>query len=622
VIQIGNLNKSYGSQKVFDGVSLTLGRGERLGLVGRNGSGKSTLMRIIAGCEKPDEGNVGMPSGYSMGYVEQKIEFAAPTVLGEAMRALKRHEDGVDESYRAKAVLTGLGFTDEDFGKRPAAISAGFQVRLNLARSLVSEPGLLLLDEPTNYLDIVSIRWLVDFLRAWGGELMVITHDRGFMDSVTTHTAGIVRRKIKKITGDTAAFYDQIGLEEQHYEQRRLHLEKSRKDAERFITRFRAKATKARAVKSKVRALDKQGSLRRLVREADLDFRFVPMGFIGKSMLKVSGLGFAYEGSGTLFEDLSFNIKKGDRIGIIGQNGRGKSTLMRVLAGELAPAAGTVSVNSKTHMACFGQTNIERLDPNRTVEEEIMAAMKEPGVTRARTLAGTMMFAGDAALKKTRVLSGGEKSRVMLGKVLCTPANLLLLDEPSNHLDMQSTESLINAIDEFEGALVLITHSERILNELARRLIVFDRGRCTLFEGTYPDFLERIGWGGTSPSQTERESVRAAQAAVPKDKALSKKDIRKLRAEIVTERSTALGPLKARMGELEGIITENERVVEADTGGLLRASVIGDATEIARFSKSIHLARNLIETSFDELAEMSETHDRLVREFEQRLSGL
>jgi ATP-binding cassette subfamily F protein 3 len=471
MIQIEGLHKSYGEQSVFDGASLTLAKGEKVGLVGRNGSGKSTLMRIIVGQEKQDAGNVSMPSGYIMGYLRQDIRFSRPDVLGEAMSTLKAHEDGVAESYRAKVVLSGLGFDPDDLNRDPRELSGGFQVRLNLARTLVSEPDILLLDEPTNYLDIISIRWLTGFLRDWRKELVIITHDRGFMDSVTTHTAGIVRKKLRKVPGSTADFYEQVGLDEQHYEQRRLNIEKSRKDAERFITRFRAKATKARAVKSRIKLLDKQGSLERLKSEEDLNFRFTPVKFIGKNMLGASGLGFAFDGCGPLFEGLSFNIRKGDRIAIIGQNGRGKTTLMRVLSEELAPTYGTVSVNKKTLPACFGQTNIERLDPGLTVEQEIMGALHEPSVTRARTLAGTMMFSGERALKTTRVLSGGEKSRVMLAKVLATPSNLLLLDEPSNHLDMQSTESLINAIDEFDGAVVFITHSERILNELAGRLL-------------------------------------------------------------------------------------------------------------------------------------------------------
>jgi ATP-binding cassette subfamily F protein 3 len=372
-------------------------------------------------------------------------------------------------------------------------------------------------------------------------------------------------------------------------------------------------------VKSRIKQLDKQGSLKRLRSEDDLNFRFTPVMFVGKNMLEASGLCFAFDGCGPLFEGLSFNIRKGDRIAIIGQNGRGKTTLMRVLSEELAPTYGTVSVNKKTCPACFGQTNIERLDPELTVEQEIMGALHEPSVTRARTLAGTMMFSGERALKKTRVLSGGEKSRVMLAKVLATPSNLLLLDEPSNHLDMQSTESLINAIDEFDGAVVFITHSERILNELAERLIVFDRDKCMFFEGTYMDFLERIGW----ETDTEKAEARCMDKNDNDSiKNLSKKDIRKLRAEIVAERSNQLGPMKARIDELEGLIMENEGIVETDTQGLLRASEASDGDEISRLSKSIHAARVVIESSFDELAAKSDEHDRLEKQFRKRLSGL
>ncbi len=619
MIQIEGLQKSYGTQSVFDGANLTLVKGERVGLVGRNGSGKSTLMRIIIGQEKQNSGNISMPTGYILGYLRQDIRFSCNTVLSEVMSTLKAHEDGVDESYRAKVVLSGLGFDSDDFKRSPRELSGGFQVRLNLAKTLVSEPDLLLLDEPTNYLDIVSIRWLSGFLRDWRGELVLITHDRGFMDSVTTHTAGIVRRKIKKIPGGTAELYEQLELDDQHYEQRRLNIEKSKKDSERFITRFRAKATKARAVKSRVKLLEKQGTLKKLQSEDDLNFRFTPMKLTGKNMLEASGLGFEFDGCGPLFKELSFNIRKGDRIAIIGQNGRGKTTLMKVLSEELAPTDGTVSLNKNSHPACFGQTNINRLNPEFTVEQEIMASLHEPSVTRARTLAGTMMFSGESVLKKTRILSGGEKSRVMLAKVLATPSNLLLLDEPSNHLDMQSTESLINAIVEFDGAVVFITHSERILNELAERLIVFDRGKCMFFEGTYMDFLERVGWE-TDTEKTEAQCTDKKNNDSIKN--LSKKNIRKLRAEIVAERSNRLRPLKARIDKLEGLIMEKEGIVETDTNGLLRASEACDGDEISRLSKSIHATRTVVESSYDELAAKSEEYDRLKKQYKKRLSGL
>ena len=254
MLSVSGLCKSYGKQVLFEDVSFQVGPGERVGLVGRNGHGKTTLFRVLLGEESADEGKIAVPSGYRIGHLAQRLEFRHPTVLAEAASALPRREDGTDETYKAKAVLAGLGFDEADLSRPPAELSGGFQVRLNLARVLVSTPDLLLLDEPTNYLDIVSIRWLRRFLCAWKGALMLITHDRDFMDSVTTHTMAIHRCRVRKLPGNTEKLYGQILQEEMIHEQTRANDERKREEAEAFINRFRAQATKAKAVQSRIKA--------------------------------------------------------------------------------------------------------------------------------------------------------------------------------------------------------------------------------------------------------------------------------------------------------------------------------------------------------------------------------
>ncbi|HEX8949151.1 MAG TPA: ATP-binding cassette domain-containing protein, partial [Dissulfurispiraceae bacterium] len=288
MIQVGNLSKAYGQQVIFDEVGFTINAGERVGLVGRNGHGKTTLFRMILGEEHPDEGVIGIPNGYTIGHLSQHILFTEDSILKEGCLGLKPSEDGRDESYKVEAVLMGLGFSAEDFGRNPLELSGGYQVRLNLAKLLVSEPNLLLLDEPTNYLDIVSIRWIGQFLRSWENELILITHDRDFMDSVTTHTMGIHRCKIRKIPGPTSKLYQQILMEEEVYEQTRLNEEKKRKETEQFINRFRAQATRARAVQSKIKALQKKEQGEKLAGIKTLDFEFDYAPFIGKSLLSTS----------------------------------------------------------------------------------------------------------------------------------------------------------------------------------------------------------------------------------------------------------------------------------------------------------------------------------------------
>src|SRR5512140_3300201 len=314
MLQVTNIEKSYGKQMLFDGVGFTVNPRERVGLVGRNGHGKSTLFRMILGEEHQDAGTITVPSGYTIGHLSQHIHFTQDTLLKQACLALPVNEDHIDESYKAEAILHGLGFTNNDFDRPPSSLSGGYQVRLNLAKVLVSNPNLLLLDEPTNYLDIVAVRWLTQFLRAWRNEMIIITHDREFMDSVTTHTMIIHRCKMRKVAGNTQKLYDQILLEEEIYEKTRQNDEKKRKEVEAFITRFRAQATKASAVQSRVKALARHEKLDKLDEIRQLDFKFRSAPFEAKWLLTAEDLSFGFTPDGPkLIENLSFAIGKKDR---------------------------------------------------------------------------------------------------------------------------------------------------------------------------------------------------------------------------------------------------------------------------------------------------------------------
>jgi len=616
MLSVINLTKSYGSQVVFDAVSFTLSQGERVGLVGRNGSGKTTLLRLITGEEEPDSGTVNVPGNYAIGYLSQTLSFAEGTVLAEASSVLPAAEDGTDETYRVKAVLSGLGFTPPDFARNPIELSSGYQIRLNLAKVLVSGPDLLLLDEPTNYLDIVSVRWLSRFLREWKGQLILITHDRAFMDSVVTHVMGIHRKGIRKIAGSTHKLYSQILQEEEVYEKTRLNDERKRREIEQFINRFRAQATRARAVQSKIRMLGRKGDRKKLQGPKVLDFQFPAAHFSGKWLLEARDLRFAYDGGPPLIDGLTLAVARRDRIGVIGKNGRGKTTLLGLLAGDLAPEGGAVSRSASLRTGYFGQASIDRLNGRSTIEEEIMSALPDPGRGSARDICGIMLFEGDLALKKVAVLSGGEKSRVLLGKMLVTPSNLLLLDEPTNHLDMESVDSLIEAIDAFEGAVVLATHSEMVLHAVANRLVVFDGGKPWLFEGTYRDFLERVGWQDeqAAPSQADRSGKKLERA--------EKKELKRMRALIIAERSRILTPMERGIAGLEATIMDLEKRIEADNADLLSASRNGQGKKIAALSLSIHEARRTIDRLFTELESASSAHAVRSREFETRLETL
>lgn len=618
MIKVANLCKSYGSQVLFDDVSFNINPKERIGLVGRNGHGKTTLFRLLLKREEPDSGIISISKNYRIGHLEQHIHFTRPTVLDEACLGLPEgHEH---DGWRAESILFGLGFSKEDMTRPPAEFSGGFQVRLNLAKVLVSDPDLLLLDEPTNYLDIVSIRWLTKFLRAWPRELMLITHDRGFMDGVTTHTIGIHRQSVRKIEGGTGKFYDQILQEEEIYEKTRLNDEKRRKEVEIFIRRFRAKARLANMVQSRVKTLAKKEKREKLEKIKTIEFEFNAAPFPAKMLMEVDDVAFTYDRNfPLLFEGVKLTIGKKDRIGIVGKNGKGKSTLLRILSQRLHPVSGQVKMHSLVSPGYFGQTNVAELDLKKTIEEEIMSANVECTQQRARDIAGAMMFTGDQALKKISVLSGGERSRVLLGKILVSPCNLLLLDEPSNHLDMESCDSLLAALDSFDGAVMLVTHNEMFLSALAERLIVFDRGRVMVYEGSYQDFLNDVGWESedieSAKNGGDGTNHRSSKIILP-----DKKSLRKARAEIIQRRSQRLAPLQKQVRDLEKGIESCEAERHQINQLLIEASTNGDGAAIASLAKKDRELKARAEKLYEDLAVATEKYEQMASEFDEKLN--
>ena len=518
MIIASNIEKSFGPQVLFENVSFLINKGERIGLVGKNGTGKSTLFKMILGTEKYDSGTLSSPKGYRIGALEQHINFTQPTVLKECIQALPPEKQW--DHYKAEIILSGLGFTEPDFEKDPLTFSGGYQVRINLCKALLADPNMLLLDEPTNYLDIISLRWLKDYLNKWPGEMILITHDRDFMDAVTTHTLGIHRRQARKVKGGTIKFFEMIIQEEETYEQTRKNLENKRKEMQNLVDRFRAKASKATMAQSRLKMMEKMGTMEKLDAEKNLGFRFNHLPCPGKSIMNVKDLAFSYDGNpeNNIFSDISFTIGKKDRIAIIGANGKGKSTLLNSLAGELTPQSGSITKHPSAYVGHFGQTNIDRLEPDNQVLNEILRSNPSLSLQAAHSICGAMMFDGDLSKKKVRVLSGGERSRVLLGKIISHPTNLLLLDEPTHHLDVESIETLIEELNDYPGALVIVTHSELLLKTLAKNLIIFHRGKAEYFHGGYEDFLEKVGWEGQPVIEKKVKTK------------LNKKDARKLRA--------------------------------------------------------------------------------------------
>ncbi len=615
MIVVDNLSKSYAKQTLFENISFKVNRKERVGVVGRNGHGKTTLFRLVTGEEEADSGTITMPRNYRIGYVAQRLDLRGGTVRSEASRGLGAEASG--EMWRVEKVLAGLGFDSKTLDRPPSELSGGFQVRLNLARVLLSDNQMLLLDEPNNYLDITSIRWLERFLVDWPGELMLITHDRSFMDKVVTHVLGIHRKKVRKVAGDTAKYYTQIAQEEEVYEKTRQNDERKQKEMDLFITRFRAKARLSGMVQSRIKSLEKMEKKDKLTAIKDLEFTFTEKPFHHKYAMTLEGVTFSYDPGKALVRDFTLSIGSRDRVFVIGRNGKGKTTLLKLMAGVLEPGAGEVVSPQSVAVGYYEQTNVSSLVDTNTVLDEIASANIGQDPKLPRLIAGAMIFEGDDALKPVRVLSGGEKSRVMLGRLIATPVNLLLLDEPTNHLDLESSDALLEALDNFDGAVVMVTHNEMFLHALADRLVVFQNGGMTVYEGGYQRFLEKVGW----TEETERPGKDAPEPEAPADRK-NPKGMRKLRSGIIAERSRIIKPLEKRMAEVEAEIERNDTELRTMNEAVVEASRAKDGTRVVELSKSMHRIKFSTDRLFKEMEWLTREHEEKDAAFAEKLKAL
>jgi ATP-binding cassette, subfamily F, member 3 len=590
MIRFDKVCKSYGQRELFNDLSFCINPHDKCGFVGRNGSGKTTLFRLLTNKEAIESGRIVVPKDFTFSCLEQHLSFSQKTILEEAIHNMTCEE--WEKEYRAETVLFGLGFKKEDMNKDPRELSGGYQLRVHLAKVLFSDASCLLLDEPTNYLDIVSIRWLKKFLKSWNGSFIIISHDREFLDSVSNHTIGLHRTKIYKIKGGTNNLFKLILQEEEHYEASRLNIEKKREHMESFVKRFGAKASKASQAKSKQKALDKIQALEQLTRLHSLKFNFNEKPFSGKKILTSENISFSYnmEDDSDLIKNLSLTIEKGEKIAIVGKNGYGKSTILKLLSKELKSNSGSLSISENASIGYFGQTNIDRLDPSSTILEEIISVNPALNIGEVRRICGIMMFKKSDVDKKVSILSGGEKSRVLLGKILATKCNLLLLDEPTNHLDMESIESLLEALEDFAGAVVLVTHSEMILNRLfLDKLIICHQKNQNLFLGNYSEFLEKKGW-----SEDEE----------------NKKDKKKLKCLKPKKNNDALKELKKEIKKLENKIISLEKAQKKDSDILSDAYKNGQSEQIAKFSKIVSDRQEEIESLFVDLEMLSKQYEK------------
>ena len=537
MIFFSNINKQYGKQLIFVDASFQLNPGEKVGLVGPNGSGKTTLFRMVVGEEAPDEGEVSVPKKLTIGYFRQDVEeMKGRSALDEAIagsgragdlhhelealhqaledpgrahemdRILERvghvqeeyeHLGGYSLEAQARQVLHGLGFEDDQIDGDVGALSGGWKMRVALARVLLGRPDVLLMDEPTNHLDIESIIWLEQFLKSYPGAMLMTTHDREFMNRVVTRIAEIDSGEIVVYSGDYDFYERERAIRESNqqaaFTRQRAMLAKE----QRFIERFKTHAAKAAQVQSRIKALDKieKIELPRKRHVVKFEFRVPPRS--GDQVAVMEDLHKSY-GPRTIYSGVNLTIRRGERWAVMGRNGAGKTTLLKMIAGAVQPDAGSVRLGASLTMGYFAQQSLDVLDAGLTIIEQLQQDFPQEGMGSLRTLAGAFQFSGDDVDKRIRTLSGGEKSRLAMARMLFNPPNFLVLDEPPNHLDLGTKEMLVEALRDFEGSMIFVSHDRTFLRGLSSRVLELggESGKDShplVYPGSYVEYVRQMG---------------------------------------------------------------------------------------------------------------------------------
>jgi ATP-binding cassette, subfamily F, member 3 len=557
LIQLADITKTFGVRTLLEHVTWQIGDGDRVGLCGPNGAGKTTLLKMLGGIDEPDSGTVVKPAGLTIGYLPQDgLTHSGRTVFEEASSAfqplldmkaemhdiehrlsdasvpdaehevmLHRYSDlqdrfrlaeGYSMDLRIATVLRGLGFSSDDASRPAETFSGGWQMRIALAKLLLGRPNLLLLDEPTNHLDLDARNWLEEYLSAYPYAVILVSHDRYFLDAVVTRITDLHLRKLDDYVGNYSKYIVQRDAMLERLRQAKKEQDEEVARVEMFINRFRYQATKAAQVQSRIKLLEKVVPIEVPPERKRIHFTFPTCAKSGRTVLELSHIRKSYPpppGSGgqaiTVFRDVNLHIERGDRIALVGPNGAGKSTLMRMLSQSESPDGGTLTVGHQVVMEYFAQDEAVRLNPALTVYETLEAGSPNDMVPAIRNILGGFLFSGDDIHKKAGVLSGGERTRLAVARMLLRPSNTLLLDEPTNHLDLDSKDVLLEALEDYGGTLILVSHDRYFVEKLATKIIEIGHGGAVVYPGTYTEFL----W-----SKKTREDAAAAPVVAPKKK--------------------------------------------------------------------------------------------------------
>lgn len=610
MLSIVNISKSYGGKELFREASLQLTRGEKVGLVGPNGAGKSTLFKMVLGQEEADSGEVTLERRCTVGFLPQEtaavgnetvleIAIGVHPELPGLLRKLKAGEEadhghevdphsryaelgGFEIEARAKQILNGLSFRERDFDRPARELSGGWTMRAHLARLLVQEPDLLLLDEPTNHLDLSSLLWFQGHLKNYPGAILMISHDREFLNELVDSIVDVRFGRLNRYHGD----YNDYLVQREANEANQLAAYKNQqKEIERlmlFVERFRAKNTKAAQAQSKLKQIERMEKIEAPMEDArSIGFSFPQPQRSGQRVLTIKNLDFSY-GSNPVYRGLNFEVERGERIVLVGPNGAGKSTLLKLMGGVLQGSGGERELGHNVRCGYYSQNRVEMLNLERSVLEEALDTPQRVTEQSVRTLLGCFLFRGDDVLKPVRVLSGGEKSRLALVKLLLDPPNFLLMDEPTTHLDMASIEALVEALQQYEGTLVFISHDVYFIRALANHVVHVENGVLRRYSGDYAYYLEKSQQ--TTPSGSFNNTKPARMSEI---RAMPSKELRKQQAEERKERSRAKKAQAAKVQEIESRISELEERQEEIHQALLDPLIYQDGEAVAELNREL-----------------------------------